>query len=159
MRFFSWTTPCVWLTVRLFRLLKHGIPARREFETLDDANRGAKDIASRLLTHPIPRGFSLVHLANSDKNYRPDYSFKPEPSDTKPQLVETSETGLETYKAKYFLHCDPYGAGLCNLVAVSLTCRLEPILIHGDRRWKLDRAVGDAHEVIDLCDLSENEYY
>jgi hypothetical protein len=123
--------------------LKRAVPAPAEFETLEEANRAAKEIIEHVLTNAIPRCFDLKHVADGDKiieEYRikPElYNVKPKPgsrhldtyrpaqSDTVAQLVETDEKGLQTYKANYFLYCDPYGADLYNVVAASLTCHVE----------------------------------
>ena len=93
--------------------------------------------------HSIPRCFDLKHVADGDKilkEYRikPDLyelkpkpgnrhldTYKPAPSDATAQLAETTDKGLQTYKASFFLYCDPYGADLYNVVTASLTCRVE----------------------------------
>ena len=123
--------------------LKRGLPPQPEFETLEEANRAAKEITEHVLTTKIPQCFSLVHVADGDKtiaeyDIEPELydvkpkpgnrhldEYKPAPSDTNAQLAETTEKGLQTYKANFFLYCDPYGSDLYNVVSASITCRVE----------------------------------
>ena len=117
-----------------------------EFDTLEEANRAAKDIVEHCLSTRIPRVFSsFTHVADGDRDIE-EYDIEPElygvepkpgkdyldkyeaqPSDTEAKLVETTDDGLQAYTANYFVYCDPYGADVYNVVKVTLTCRVEAI--------------------------------
>ena len=126
---------------RLYRQATH------EFETVEEANRAAKEIVEKALTAPVPDCFSLVHAREGDEtiekyNIRPELieakpkpgshgrldKFTMPPSDTAAQRIGGSTAdGLEAYKARFMLYCDPYGADLYNVVSATLTCRVEAV--------------------------------
>ena len=115
------------------------------FATREEANRAAKDIVEHALTAPVP-GSSLVHVAQGDRTIE-EYNISPElvepkpkpgsngrldefkvpPSDTAARLAETSAAGFETYTAKFFLYCDPFGADIYNVVSVTLRCSVQSL--------------------------------